>query len=163
MRPIDADALCKKLQAEIGSPEGDEKLMRINYLITSAPTIEPERKKGIPMDAIKYILRKETVTTNPENFVANEKFIQFMTDPEIASFGRWQHSNGFNTALVAVECELDKIPNAEPERKKGEWVQISPAKIYECTACKQNVMTDDIECYNFCPNCGADMRGEQNG
>lgn len=42
MRLIDADALCKKLQEEIGSPEGHKKLMRINYLITSAPTIEAE-------------------------------------------------------------------------------------------------------------------------
>lgn len=42
MRLIDADALCKKLQEEIGSPEGHKKLMRINYLIMSAPTIEAE-------------------------------------------------------------------------------------------------------------------------
>ena len=42
MRLIDADALCRKLQAELGSPEGHKKLMHINYLITSAPTIEAE-------------------------------------------------------------------------------------------------------------------------
>ena len=42
MRLIDADALCKKLQEELGSPEGHKKLMLINYLITSAPTIEAE-------------------------------------------------------------------------------------------------------------------------
>ena len=33
-----------------------------------------------------------------------------MDDPEISDFGRWQHSNGFNTALVAVKCDLDKVP-----------------------------------------------------
>lgn len=46
-----------------------------------------------------------------------------------------------------------------PERPQGEWKQISPAKIYECTNCGQTVMTGDIECYQFCHNCGADMRG----
>ena len=52
-------------------------------------------------------------------------------------------------------------PTVEPERKKGTWVQISPAKIYECSDCGQTVMTDDIDCYKFCHGCGADMRGEE--
>ena len=65
------------------------------------------------------------------------------------------------------ECDLhemlhiDMMPTIEPERKKGTWVQISPAKIYECSECGQTVMTDDIDCYKFCHGCGADMRGEQ--
>ena len=40
MRLIDADALCAELQKEFGSPEGHGKLMRINYIITHAPTID---------------------------------------------------------------------------------------------------------------------------
>ena len=43
----------------------------------------------------------------------------------------------------------------------GEWKQISPAKIYECSVCGGNVMTNDIEAYDFCHHCGADMRKEQ--
>ena len=46
--------------------------------------------------------------------------------------------------------------------KKGEWNKISPAGIYECSCCGQNVMTSDIECYKFCHGCGAEMRGENN-
>lgn len=42
-----------------------------------------------------------------------------MDNPEIRSFGRWQFANGFNTALVAVKCELNKVPSAEPE-----WTEI---------------------------------------
>lgn len=37
-RLIDVDALCAELQREIGSPEGDEKLMKVNFIITRAPT-----------------------------------------------------------------------------------------------------------------------------
>ena len=42
---------------------------------------------------------------------------------------------------------------------KGEWKRISPAGIYECSCCGQNVMTNDIECYKFCHGCGASMKG----
>lgn len=44
-------------------------------------------------------------------------------------------------------------------RKTGKWVKISPAGIYECNQCGQNVMTSDIEAYKFCHGCGAQMSG----
>ena len=48
----------------------------------------------------------------------------------------------------------DALPSAE---RTGHWIQISPAKIYECSECGQNVMTDDIDCYRHCHGCGARM------
>lgn len=63
-------------------------------------------------------------------------------------------------------CEADAIRMAikaleEQSRwKKGKWIKISPANIYECSECCKNVMTDDISAYDFCHGCGADMRGE---
>ena len=38
--------------------------------------------------------------------------------------------------------------------KTGEWLRISPAGIYECSECHQNVMTSDIEAYRYCHGCG---------
>lgn len=55
---------------------------------------------------------------------------------------------------------LEQLPSAQPQRKKGKWIKISPANIYECSECGKNVMTDDISAYDFCHGCGADMRGE---
>ena len=56
---------------------------------------------------------------------------------------------------------LYDIPSAYVvERKRGEWVQISPAKIYECSVCEGNVMTDDIDLYWYCHQCGAKMEKE---
>ena len=52
-------------------------------------------------------------------------------------------------------------PTIEPERKTGQWLQISPAGIYECSECAQTVMTEDIGCYKYCHGCGAYMGGDE--
>ena len=77
---------------------------------------EPEPcEDAVPRTSVEYICRKNTVSTNPYEHKYHDKFIEFMDDPEISDFGMWQHSNGFNTALVAVQCDLDKVPSAQPE------------------------------------------------
>ena len=57
----------------------------------------------------------ETVSTNPDHFKSSEKFIKFMDDADIASFGKWQWANGFNTAVVAAKIQLEKLPSAQPD------------------------------------------------
>ena len=61
------------------------------------------------------VVDSETISTNPEHFKSSEKFIEFMDDSDISSFGKWQWSNGFNTALVAVRIDLKNLPSAQPE------------------------------------------------
>ena len=68
------------------------------------------------------IERNATVDTNPSNFEAHQKFTQFMDDAEVSSFGRWQWSNGFNTALTAVGIDLKKLPSAQPEQR---WIPVT--------------------------------------
>lgn len=62
---------------------------------------------------------------------------------------------------------LTQLPSAQPEQKKGEWIpqnynktngMVSTAVYYypKCSVCGQYANYT-----NFCPNCGADMRGEQ--
>lgn len=46
--------------------------------------------------------------------------------------------------------------------RHGHWIKISPAGIYECSECQKNVMTSDIEVYEYCHGCGAKMDGENN-
>lgn len=75
----------------------------------------PECEDAVPRTSIEYICKKNTVSTNPYEHKYHDKFIQFMDDPEISDFGRWQWSNGFNTALTAVGIDLKKLPSAQPE------------------------------------------------
>lgn len=53
---------------------------------------------------------------------------------------------------------INDLPSVNPVNT-GHWKQISPAKIYECSVCGQNVMTNDIVCYKYCHGCGAKMEG----
>ena len=66
-----------------------------------------------------------------------------------------------------MEGALLELPSAQPERQKGEWIEISSiSHTYKCSECgrllvnitdgKNNVARN----YPYC-HCGADMRGEQ--
>ena len=66
---------------------------------------------------------------------------------------------------------LAQLPSAQPERKRGKWNFIGD-NMFECTSCGvvyttrqlNGLRNYDTDPYapKFCPNCGADMRGEQN-
>lgn len=67
----------------------------------------------------------------------------------------------FTTACVLAVTEIEKLPSAQPERKKGKWIECEEDWRHQivwwrCSECNYNVSAH----YNFCPNCGADMRGE---
>jgi len=62
-------------------------------------------------------------------------------------------------------------PTIEPERKTGEWIVHQPFEdghkncnvCIECSCCRTWFGHDCYAETNFCPNCGADMRGESDG
>lgn len=95
------------------------------------PSAQPGCEDTVPRTSVEYICRKNTVSTNPYEHKYHDKFIQFMDDPEISDFGRWQHSNGFNTALVAVKCDLDKVPSVTP--KQPGWIPCTPETMPKMT------------------------------
>lgn len=121
----------------------------------------------VPRTSVEYICRKNTVSTNPYEHKYYDKFIQFMNDPEISDFGRWQHSNGFNTALVAVKCDLDKVPSVTPkaEPKTGKWIvtnEFDDCCYAKCNQCNvTQIFYYGKPLTNYCPNCGCQMGGEE--
>ena len=63
---------------------------------------------------------------------------------------------------------LDELPSVQPERKTGHWLKTARwGRVYYCNQCRNYLDFDGVNAgrgsTNFCPNCGADMRGEQDG
>ena len=83
-------------------------------------------------------------------------------------------SEGLKQVFVEHETAgknlLSKVPSAQPEQKRGKWerwvdrVEHSRGVEYiprcRCSECETEYDPHTASFINFCPNCGADMRGE---
>lgn len=81
---------------------------------------------------------------------------------------RYYHPFAKNNNIPITELYdiLEQMPSAQPERKRGKWIVYkAPDKqhcgLVKCPFCGEDMIAEADE-YNFCPNCGAEMRGEQN-
>lgn len=166
MRLIDADTLMEHVYRDrLDSRE------LIAEMVRNAPTIEPKRKPERLTDDDFETIRihlnayKEKLCNQQRWEEANE--YQRIIDRFMA-FASVQPENRMERDVISRQAAIDlclkglnNLPSAQPERKTGRWLQISPAEIYECSECAQMVMTDDISCYKYCHGCGAYMGGKQ--
>ena len=76
----------------------------------------------------------------------------------------------FYNGILASAKEISDLPTADVvERKRGEWKKSSHPILgthFDCSVCKcewyvDGMRIDDDVNLAFCPNCGADMRGEK--
>lgn len=71
-------------------------------------------------------------------------------------------SENHNIPLSELVDTFAEIPSADVvEVKRGEWIKLPSNGIgntAECSVCHDSVY--GYESCNFCPNCGADMRGD---
>ena len=66
-----------------------------------------------------------------------------------------------------IRIALKLMKSAQPERKKGRWIEQDDGwdgVYYQCSECREPfILIDGTPAdnqYNFCPNCGADLRQE---
>lgn len=78
---------------------------------------------------------------------------------KVISYDEWEH---------LCDCIDDAKAEDVRENVSGEWIKIDYYyKLATCSQCNRITMFetwgDKMKMYSFCPNCGADMRGEQDG
>lgn len=62
--------------------------------------------------------------------------------------------------LDSAIFNIKKLPSAQPERKKGEWIR-NDNGTYSCSVCQSWIPKEQHNYARYCLYCGADMRGEQ--
>lgn len=69
-----------------------------------------------------------------------------------------------------LESDVANLPPVKPIRPRGHWIHVKVGKLfpgndYKCSECGNVLDFNGVNCgrgdANYCPNCGADMRGEQ--
>lgn len=71
------------------------------------------------------------------------------------------HTNLSQTIKEVLEDEVNAEPTADVrENVRGEWIDTGSGQ--ECSVCKEIQYGYD-NYRNFCPNCGASMKGENDG
>lgn len=80
----------------------------------------------------------------------------------IEAITEWWSDTLENTIIEKDPIDvLNSLPPVTPTRKVGKWIQISGG--CKCPFCDMAFSRLKEDCSdNFCPECGADMRGESN-
>lgn len=70
---------------------------------------------------------------------------------------------GYRLAHEHLKAVISALPSAQPEHITGRWIYGAegtfgtPCGHYCCSVCGQRLAWRE----NFCPNCGAEMKGEK--
>jgi deoxyadenosine/deoxycytidine kinase len=79
------------------------------------------------------------------------------------SYSHLSFAEGVHDGYCRLKCDLRILPSVE---NKGEWMLLDECSNsgYYCSRCHKKVVkegwSETVKKIKFCPNCGADMRGE---
>lgn len=121
-----------------------------------------------PVHTVKGIIAELPSVTSCEDAISRTKAIEEIriyrmkdsNDPDIKAF-----NDGIDTAISVIG---HNVPLIAPSRPKGHWIDDgyyadnSNKSVWRCSKCDHHIIEYNMEGYKFCPNCGADMRGDDN-
>lgn len=83
-----------------------------------------------------------------------------------AEFEAYLQPHSANETPKLLSKAADVIEKLSRDRKKGKNLGAEWPSLFECSVCGcccWDTIPWSISDINFCPNCGADMRGKDNG
>ena len=107
------------------------------------PTIQPEKAQLSQEDATSDLISRQAALKAINSW-------------------RGRFSEEYNEAIDDCENSIKELPTIQPEPKEGHWIE---GGIYRdviechCSECGQLMTTAVTVRMNFCPNCGAKMKG----
>ena len=154
-RLIDADAL-KEYFFRPYSNEESYSNIDIGHIIDDQPTVnssaQPNLQPTSNQLATDTIIRQAAINAIIAKLDAIDHVPQWVFDELTGAIG--------------------DLPSAQPERKTGQLKYESAYNWFRCNVCRKIYPSEFMQYFdscqyqpgfNFCPNCGADMRGEQDG
>ena len=105
------------------------------------------------------VAKKALEQKSCEDCISREVALQAMY--ELCDTGETLEENQWrdNPHIDAITDTINDLLSVKPTRAKGKWIEHE--KVYECSECQIIRAKGTTGKYNFCPSCGADMRGEE--
>ena len=158
MRIIDADALIEKCgdwYVEEGTESGF--IGTLKNLLATMPTIQPEKAKLSQQGTTKDTISRQAAI-DALDVLCQEHRYRIPGKRETYS----EYNEAWQDALDRAEGLIFNLPPAQSEPQEGHWIE---GKIYRdviecnCSECGQLMTTAASVRMNYCPNCGAKMKG----
>lgn len=91
----------------------------------------------------------------------NKMTTEYMSNEEVIEVLKGLVFGSFDRTTRKERQALDLAIKALEERPQGVWLLCHDEYFSKCSIC--GVLWLNEECNNYCPNCGAYMRSEDNG
>lgn len=100
-----------------------------------------------------------------DDYIKRKDALKWIVIDGGASCSEYSDCEYKDTDKACSDClyaDVNKIPAADVRKNvRGEWKQIGNGDFYKCSICSCGAQYGHYA--NFCPNCGAEMRGEKDG
>ena len=161
---IGADELCKRYDRASGYSRSHDETIRTNDAKMFEKSAQEHRQLAEWLKDYKRLLEsgsekpnKSEIPTGSDDCISRQDVLS-----EIIRFST---EEGSSVECQQLYCDVNNMSSVTPIKPKGHWqkIELPSRDAHECSECCGLALLDENneQLTDFCPNCGADMRGEE--